>query len=149
MRRTNVLVVEDEVLISDLIAEVLSESGFAVHTVAAGEEALRYLESGADVDVLFTDINLLGPMDGSMLAQQARAQRPELPIVYCSGRYSPLGAGAAGVALDLREEALQPDRSVPAAGAADGEHAALRLSDECPRRQICQSARQATRPRTL
>src|ERR1017187_6996898 len=43
MRRTNVLMVEDEVLISDLIAEVLSEGGFAVHTVAAVEEALRYL----------------------------------------------------------------------------------------------------------
>jgi CheY-like chemotaxis protein len=88
-RRTSVLVVEDEILISNLIAEVLHESGFAVHAVADGEEALRYLESGAEVDILFTDINLLGPMDGSMLARAARAQRPELPIVYCSGRYSP------------------------------------------------------------
>jgi CheY-like chemotaxis protein len=60
-----------------------------VHAVAAGEDALRYLESGADVDVLFTDINLTGRMDGSTLARKARAQRPELPIVYCSGRYSP------------------------------------------------------------
>ncbi|MGA8146346.1 MAG: response regulator [Gallionellaceae bacterium] len=88
-RRTNVLVVEDELLISTLVTEVLCENGFAVHTVAEGEEALRYLESGAEVDVLFTDINLLGQMDGSKLAQQVRAQRPELPIVYCSGRYSP------------------------------------------------------------
>ena len=88
-RRTSVLVVEDEILISNLIAEVLGESGFAVHAVAEAEEALRYLESGADVDVLFTDINLFGRMDGSTLAQQVRAQRPELPIVYCSGRYSP------------------------------------------------------------
>jgi len=88
-RRTSVLVVEDEALISNLIAEVLNEGGFAVHAVAAGEEALRYLKSGADVDVLFTDINLLGPMDGATLAREARAQRPELPVVYCSGRYSP------------------------------------------------------------
>ena len=88
-RRTSVLLVEDEALISDLIAEVLSEGGFSVHAVAAGEDALLYLESGADVDVLFTDINLLGPMDGATLAREARAQRPELPVVYCSGRYSP------------------------------------------------------------
>jgi CheY-like chemotaxis protein len=88
-RRTSVLVVEDEVLISDLLAEVLNDGGFDVHAVADGEEALRYLESGADVDVLFTDINLTGRMDGSMLAQEARAQRPEMPIVYCSGHYSP------------------------------------------------------------
>ncbi|MGH6664467.1 MAG: response regulator [Pseudolabrys sp.] len=88
-RRTSVLVVEDELLISNLIAEVLDEHGFAVHAVAGGEEALQYLQSGAAVDVLFTDINLLGRMDGSTLAREARAQRPELPIVYCSGRYSP------------------------------------------------------------
>jgi CheY-like chemotaxis protein len=88
-RRTSVLVVEDEVLISRLVAEVLSESGFDVHAVEGGEEALRYLESGAAVDVLFTDINLVGRMNGSMLAREVRAQRPELPIVYCSGRYLP------------------------------------------------------------
>lgn len=88
-RRTSVLVVEDEIMISDLIAEVLSEHGFAVHAVTGGEQALKYLQSGADVDVLFTDIDLDGSMDGSMLAQEARAKRPELPIVYCSGRYSP------------------------------------------------------------
>ena len=88
-RRTNVLMVEDEILISRLIAEVLNESGFAVHAVTAGEDALRYIESGAAVDVLVTDINLLGPMDGSVLARAVRAQRPELPIVYCSGCYSP------------------------------------------------------------
>ena len=88
VRRTSVLLVEDEILISELVAEILSESGFAVHAVEGGEEALRYLESGADVDVLFTDINLVGRMDGSMLAKEVRAQRPEMPIVYCSGRYS-------------------------------------------------------------
>jgi CheY-like chemotaxis protein len=87
-RRTSVLVVEDEILISKLIAEVLSENGFDVHAVPDGEEALHYFESGAEVDVLFTDINLLGRMDGSMLARQVRAQRPELPIIYCSGCYS-------------------------------------------------------------
>jgi CheY-like chemotaxis protein len=104
-RLTRVLVVEDEVLISQLVAEVLCENGFAVHAVEEGEEALRYLKSGAKVDVLFTDINLARRMDGSTLAREVRAQRPELPIVYCSGRYSPSGL-APGVALDLREEAL-------------------------------------------
>ena len=88
-RRANILVVEDEVLISDLIADALGERGFEVRAFAGAEEALRYLQSGSTVDVLFTDINLAGSMDGSMLAEKAREQRPELPIVYCSGRYSP------------------------------------------------------------
>ena len=50
---------------------------------------MRYLESGADVDVLFTDINLPGAWTARCWRAQVRAQRPELPIVYCSGRYSP------------------------------------------------------------
>jgi CheY-like chemotaxis protein len=87
--RTNVLVVEDEVLISMLTTAVLSDNGFAVHAVTDGEEALRYVESGADVDVLFTDINLDGGIGGSILAKRVREKRPELPVVYCSGRYSP------------------------------------------------------------
>lgn len=87
-RRTNVLVVEDEVLISEMVSDVLSENGFDVHTETSGETALRYLDSGPEVDVLFTDINLEGRMDGSTLAKAARARRPDLPIVYCSGRYS-------------------------------------------------------------
>ena len=87
--RTNVLLVEDEVLISDLVADVLCEFGFEVHAETDAEAALRYLESGADVDILFTDINLAGDMDGSALAKKVRKQRPDLPIVYCSGRYTP------------------------------------------------------------
>ena len=88
-RRTSVLMVEDEVLISDLMIEILSENGFAVHAVPDAESALNYLENGPEVDVLFTDINLLGKMDGSTLAKQVRERRPDMPIVYCSGRYSP------------------------------------------------------------
>jgi CheY-like chemotaxis protein len=87
--RPNVLLVEDEELISDVIADILSDAGFSVYAVPDAESALSYLKSGAEVDVLFTDISLLGPMDGSVLAQRAREQRPDLPIVYCSGRHSP------------------------------------------------------------
>jgi CheY-like chemotaxis protein len=95
MRRANVLVVEDEPLICTLVSEVLCESGFTVHAVADGEAALRYLDADPEIDVMFTDIDLAGEMDGSMLALAARARRPELPIVYCSGRYSPSGLAPA------------------------------------------------------
>jgi CheY-like chemotaxis protein len=88
--RLSVLVVEDETLISEMIADSLLEGGFAVHAVASGEEALRYLSSGSAVDVLFTDINLAGDMDGSMLAKRARVLRPDLPIVFASGRWNVL-----------------------------------------------------------
>jgi len=83
----SVLVVEDEVFISNLVADVLSASGFLVHEVTTADEALKYIDSGAAIDVLFTDINLPGGMNGAELATRAREIRPEMPIVYASGRY--------------------------------------------------------------
>ena len=83
----SVLVVEDEVLISNLVADVLSASGFVVHEVTTADEALQYIDSGAEIDVLFTDINLPGSMNGAELAARARELRPEMPIVYASGRF--------------------------------------------------------------
>jgi DNA-binding LytR/AlgR family response regulator len=52
------------------------------------DDALRYLQADDNVDVLFTDINLPGSMDGVELAQRARELRPELPVVYASGRHT-------------------------------------------------------------
>src|SRR5437868_3791589 len=84
-----VLLVEDEALLGELMTEALTDRGFAVHAAPDARDALRYLLSGADVDILFTDIDLGGGMDGAALAQLARQMRPKLPIVYTSGRRSP------------------------------------------------------------
>ena len=86
--KPHVLFVEDEVLVSALMSDVLEERGFSVHAVENGEAALEYLQSGAQVDVLFTDINMPGEIDGAELAKVARNLRPDLPVVYASGRYT-------------------------------------------------------------
>jgi CheY-like chemotaxis protein len=70
-----------------LVSDWLNELGFEVHEARTADEALDYIEAGGAVDVLFTDINLPGSMTGAELAQRARARRPELPVVYASGRY--------------------------------------------------------------
>ena len=80
-----VLLVEDEFLISAMIAEVLAEHGFEVQVAANAKDALQHLTCGARCDVLFTDINLPGGVDGATLAQLARKLRPGLPVVYASG----------------------------------------------------------------
>ena len=86
--KPHVLFVEDEVLVSALMSDVLEERGFSVHACENGEAALEYLQSGAQVDVLFTDINMPGEIDGAELAKVARDMRPDLPVVYASGRYT-------------------------------------------------------------
>jgi CheY-like chemotaxis protein len=85
-KRASVLLVEDEALICDLAAEVLAEQGFEVRAVATAMEALRHLMSESQIDILFTDVNLPGGMDGEALAQRARELRPDLPVMYTSGR---------------------------------------------------------------
>ena len=64
-RRTRVLLVEDEAMICDIAAEALEEQGFDVQAVANASEALRHLKSGKPVDILFTDVDLPGAMDGA------------------------------------------------------------------------------------
>src|ERR1700689_1271133 len=81
----HVLVVEDEFLISEWVSQSLAEQGFAVQTAANAADALRHLASD-QVDVLFTDINLPGGMDGAALALRAREMRPHLPVIYASAR---------------------------------------------------------------
>lgn len=86
--RATVLVVEDEVLISDTVCEALKSGGFNVCHAETADAAWRYLQSGHEIDLLFTDINLPGEMDGTELAARVRDWRPELPIVYVSGRHT-------------------------------------------------------------
>ena len=83
-----ILFVEDEPLLGELMTEALTDKGFEVEAVPDAGCALRYLLSGAEVDVLFTDIDLGAGMDGAQLARLAREMRPKLPIVYASGRRS-------------------------------------------------------------
>lgn len=78
------LLVEDEFLISEMVAEDLSKQGFVVSAVANASDALSHLASAA-VDVLFTDVKLPGGIDGMTLARRAREMRPDLPVVYASG----------------------------------------------------------------
>jgi CheY-like chemotaxis protein len=81
----HVLVVEDEYLISEWVSQSLSEQGFDVQTVTNAADALAHL-AALPVDVLFTDINLPGGMDGAALAWRAREMQPQLPVVYASAR---------------------------------------------------------------
>jgi len=81
-----VLVVEDDAGVRDLLVEVLIDDGFEVHAVADAGGALAHLRAQWPVDVMFTDIELAGEIDGARLAMLARKLRPDLAVVYTSGR---------------------------------------------------------------
>jgi CheY-like chemotaxis protein len=72
---TRVLVVEDEFLISAMVADVLAEHGCEVH-IAANANALEHLTCGAPCDVLFTDINLPGGRGAGAIGTAAATWPP-------------------------------------------------------------------------
>jgi len=77
-----VLVVEDEVLLRLTIAAYLRDCGYKVIEAADADEAVLVLQQPElDIDVLFTDIEMPGAMDGFGLAQWTRANRPGLDVI--------------------------------------------------------------------
>lgn len=93
MHHIHVLLVEDEFMISEWVAQSLSDQGFDVQTAANADDALQHLASDP-IDVLFTDINLPGRMDGAALARRARELLPHLPVVYASAKATMLAPDA-------------------------------------------------------
>jgi DNA-binding response OmpR family regulator len=81
-----VLFVEDSDLLREVVAEELAEAGFHVIEVATGEGALAALRDRVgEIDWLFTDIRLPGPIDGWRVADEFRFTYPLRPVIFASG----------------------------------------------------------------
>lgn len=81
MRKTLILVVEDEVIVAENIRSKLEKFGYIVpETATSGEQAIECLEE-LRVDLVLMDIELEGEMDGIQTAEHIRAQYG-LPIIY-------------------------------------------------------------------
>lgn len=85
--RQVVLVVEDDPLLRMMAVDMVEDAGFDAIEAGGADEALEILETRPDVDVLFTDIDMPGSMDGVELAKCAcRIDRP-ISIVLTSGNH--------------------------------------------------------------
>jgi PAS domain S-box-containing protein len=93
-----VLVIDDEPTIRMLIAEVLTEGGYAVIEAPDGPAGLRVLESNARIDLLITDVGLPGGMNGRQVADAARVARPDLKVLFITGyaENAAVGSGRLG-----------------------------------------------------
>lgn len=77
-----VLLVEDDDVCRTLIEATLEKEGYEITSVATGDEALALLAEGTRPDLLVTDIQLPGDVDGWLLARACRDGIPDLPVVY-------------------------------------------------------------------
>jgi CheY-like chemotaxis protein len=94
-----VLVVEDDVLIRSSAAEYLRASGYKTVEATTAAEAVDVINSGAPVDVVFTDVRMPGGMDGVELAEWVRAHHPGVPLLLTSGDAPTAASGSWDVFL--------------------------------------------------
>lgn len=84
-----VLLVEDEADLRRLLCRFLTEKGFYVLQAGTADAALQQLENNTDVNIVFSDVNMPGTMDGIGLARWLRQHRPEIKVVLASGHAQP------------------------------------------------------------
>jgi nitrogen-specific signal transduction histidine kinase/ActR/RegA family two-component response regulator len=80
-----ILLVEDDAAVREYATTQLKSLGYTVLEASNGKDALKQLESHAEIDMLFTDIVMPGGMDGCELGRQARVLHPTLAVLHCSG----------------------------------------------------------------
>jgi two-component sensor histidine kinase/CheY-like chemotaxis protein len=83
---TNVLVVEDEMVLRMRAVDIVEDAGFTAVEAVNAEEALSILESRSDISLLFSDIQMPGSMDGLKLAHAVHHRWPAIKIILVSGQ---------------------------------------------------------------
>jgi len=68
---------------------MFSDAGYRVLEAESADEALQFLESTADVRLLFTDVSMPGSMNGADLAHRVAERWPGIGIIITSGRPQP------------------------------------------------------------
>ena len=79
-----ILIIEDEKLLADSIAELLKSKGFEVEAVYDGESGAQYAELGI-YDLLILDV-MRPNLDGYQVARQVRSKHLGTPILMLTAR---------------------------------------------------------------
>ncbi len=79
-RGVDVLIVDDEVELRQLLAELLADNGYSAHTARDGSAALHYLASNPPPALIILDI-MMRPMDGMTFLAQMPAHLASVPVI--------------------------------------------------------------------
>jgi PAS domain S-box-containing protein len=108
-----VLVVEDDQALRTVAERIFARNGYHVITASSGHEAVALARSyGEEIHLLVTDV-VMPQMQGRELAEQIRAVKPDVEVLYMSGYAQPglgiedrLDPGAALVEKPFSEATL-------------------------------------------
>ncbi len=81
-----ILVVEDSVLIRMGAVDLVRSAGYEALEASNADEAIGILESRTDIDLVFTDVEMPGTMDGIKLSHYIRSRWPPVKLIVASGR---------------------------------------------------------------
>jgi two-component system cell cycle sensor histidine kinase/response regulator CckA len=85
-KHETILLVEDEPVLRELAKVILSDYDYRVLEASTGHEALKIFEENhGNIDLLLTDMVMPEGMTGKELAQELKARKPDLKIIYTSG----------------------------------------------------------------
>jgi CheY-like chemotaxis protein len=79
-----ILVVEDNAEVADVTATLLTQFGYRVLRASNAAEALAQLDRN-EVDLVFSDVVMPGPMDGLALARAVRTNHSNAAVLLTSG----------------------------------------------------------------
>ncbi len=85
MSKAQILIIEDEEMIRDSMAEYLEGQGYEVHTCEDGQEALAILKRGYHPDVVVIDLNMPG-LPGVEIAKIIKESYAEVAILIATGK---------------------------------------------------------------
>jgi len=80
----SILIVEDEPKLRYNFVDFFDQAGHRTFEAANSDEALIHLKNN-EIDILFTDVDMPGSVDGLGLAATVRSRWPETKIVVTSG----------------------------------------------------------------
>jgi two-component sensor histidine kinase len=81
-----VLIVEDEMVLRMRAVDIVEDAGYTPIEAVNADDALAILESRSDIEMLFTDIQMPGSIDGLKLAHAVHERWPLIKIMIVSGQ---------------------------------------------------------------
>lgn len=81
----HVLVVEDEVVVRAVLAEEVRAAGFVVIEASCADDAIAFIRANGSVDLVFSDVQMPGKLDGQELAKILGREHPDIPVILTSG----------------------------------------------------------------
>jgi FixJ family two-component response regulator len=102
----HILLADDEETFLEATQDLLQEEGYDCHTVRNAEELGQALNSGLDVDVLITDLNMPGNRVLEMV-REIRSKSTQLPVIVVTG-YPSVPTAVESIHLHVLEYLIKP-----------------------------------------